>query len=64
MEKKQEIIKLLKNEEMALSKICGILKMNIYYGERYCDELIKEKKLSLRKDGKTKYYRVLKGGKN
>jgi len=63
IDKKQMILDLLKKEgETALSKICGILRMNQYYGERYCAELVDSKELEFREEGKTKYFK-LKGDK-
>jgi len=63
LDKKEQIKELLKKEgETPLYKICGMLRMNQFYGEKYCMDLVEEKELELRLDGKTKYFKI-KGGK-
>ena len=59
IDKKEMIKELLKKEgEMALSKICGILRMNQYYGDRYCMDLVESKDLEFRMEGKTKLFKL------
>jgi hypothetical protein len=61
--KKEQIIEYLKKEgEQPLYRLCGMLRMNQFYGERYCMELVDSKEAELRLDGKTKYFK-LKGDK-
>lgn len=59
MEKKEEILKLLNKEgKISFSRICGLLGINKYYGERYLVELVKEGKISLIQEDKTKYFEI------
>ena len=59
LDKKEQIKKLLEKEgETPLYKICGMLRMNQFYGERYCNELVESKELELRIEGKTKYFKI------
>jgi DeoR/GlpR family transcriptional regulator of sugar metabolism len=59
MDKKQEILELLKKEgELSFSKICGMIRSNPYYAERYLNELEAEKKIKKEVRGTFTFYKI------
>ena len=62
MDKKEEILKLLKKEsELSISSISVEITLNYMWTKKYLKELEKEGKISSTEKGKYKYYK-LKGG--
>ncbi|MCK9370201.1 hypothetical protein M0R04_09875 [Candidatus Dojkabacteria bacterium] len=59
MDKKQEIMALLKKEaEVVFSKLCATLSMNKYYAERYLKELETEGVIEKELRGSYTYYKL------
>ncbi len=61
-EKQKKILGVLKNQELATTKISSIISANMYQTQIYLEELLDKKLIDYRKEENATYWRLTKKG--